>query len=125
MIGYTTVGTNDVEKARHFYSELFASMGIMKLYDEAGFVAWGYSQKEPMFCLTRPFDGAPAVAGNGTMIALKAKSEDDVVRLHEKALALGGTNEGDPGMRQGGYFCAYFRDLDGNKLNVYFTPAFL
>lgn len=119
MIGYTTVGTNDLDKAKSFYDSLFDSVGVNKLYDSDGFVAWGYSQSEPMFCLTKPFDGKEATVGNGVMIALKVQNEAAVEELHKMALDLGAENEGDPGMRQGGYYCAYFRDLDGNKLNFY------
>ncbi|WP_422396671.1 hypothetical protein [Sphingomonas ginsenosidivorax] len=46
----------------------------------------------------------------------------DVDAIHAKALELGGTDEGAPGIRgddPDGFYGAYFRDLDGNKLTVF------
>lgn len=114
------VGSNDIKKATEFYDSLFALLGVKKLYDAGTFVAWGIDQKNPMFCVSKPYDGNEATVGNGVMIAIPAKSQEEVSMLHAKALELGAKNEGDPGDRQGGYYCAYFRDLDGNKLNFYY-----
>lgn len=72
MIGYTTVGTNNIQQATAFYEALFSLLGVNKLYDAGVFVAWGQNQEQPMFCLTQPYDGKPATVGNGTMIALRA-----------------------------------------------------
>ena len=69
--------------------------------------------------LTRPFDGNAASVGNGVMVALQARDEDQVKRLYEIALANGGTDEGAPGDRGGGFYAGYFRDPDGNKLNAF------
>jgi predicted lactoylglutathione lyase len=69
--------------------------------------------------LTIPFDGQPATVGNGVMVALEAKDRAQVDRIHALALSLGGTDEGAPGERFPGFYAGYFRDLDGNKLNVY------
>lgn len=120
MIGYTMLGSNDLEKASAFYDVIFDLLGEKKLYTSETFIAWGQSQAQPMFCITKPFDGNKACVGNGVMIALRAESKDKVDLIHKKALLVGAENEGDPGIRQGGYYCAYFRDLDGNKLNIYF-----
>jgi len=119
MIGYTMVGSNDLEKSTLFYDVLFALLGVNKLHGTDNFIAWGENQQNPMFCITKPFDGKEATVGNGTMIAIKANSQDEVCSVHKKALELGAHNEGEPGLRLGGYYCAYFRDLDGNKLNIY------
>ena len=78
----------------------------------------------PFFCITKPLDGKAATVGNGSMIALGAASAAAVDRLHALALSLGGTDEGEPRARSNGplsYYAAYFRDLDGNKLN-FFCP---
>ena len=68
----------------------------------------------------KPFDGKPATVGNGVMVALQAASKEQVGAVHKKALELGGKDEGAPGPRGAGFYAAYFRDLDGNKLNAFF-----
>ena len=77
------------------------------------------SPKSPALSVTVPFDGKPATVGNGVMVALVMDSTDKVDALHAKALELGGTDEGAPGPRGDGFYAAYFRDLDGNKLNAF------
>jgi catechol 2,3-dioxygenase-like lactoylglutathione lyase family enzyme len=119
MIGYTTLGTNDLPRAAAFYDELFAVIGAKRLMEFERGYAWGVSMDKPGFGVLRPFDGQPASVGNGVMVALAVESQDQVNALHAKALALGGKDEGAPGQRGGGFYAAYFRDLDGNKLNAF------
>lgn len=121
MIGYTTLGTNDLPRAAAFYDELFAVIGIKRMMDFGRGYAWGMSMDKPGFGVMLPFDGQPATVGNGVMIALVVDSRDKVDALHAKALALGGKDEGAPGLRGEGFYAAYFRDLDGNKLNAFCT----
>lgn len=123
LIGYTTLGTNDLERGKVFYDELLATIGIMQLWAHGNMVAWGNSRSDPAFCLTKPFDGKIASAGNGGMIALRVQDRESVDRVHALAIELGGVDEGKPGPRgDHGFYGAYFRDLDGNKLNAY-VPA--
>ncbi len=122
MIGYTMVGSNDIARASAFYDALFEQAGIGQLFKTDRFVAWGNEPGAPMFCVCVPYDGEAATAGNGTMIAIKLADQQTVNALHAKALALGGSNEGDPGLRMETFYCSYIRDLDGNKLNL-FVPA--
>ena len=119
MIGYITLGTNDMDRAVAFYDELFASLGIGRFMESDTFVAWAPAPDKPGFSVTRPYDGQPATVGNGTMIALVVDSTDKVDALYAKALELGATDEGPAGPREGGFYAGYFRDLDGNKLNVF------
>ncbi len=119
MIGYVTLGTNDLEKAAGFYDELLQLIGASRFMQEESFVAWSTSPTTPGISVTRPFDGQPATVGNGGMVALIVKSPEQVDALHTKALELGGTDEGAPGPRGGGFYAGYFRDLDGNKLNAF------
>lgn len=117
MIGYTTVGTNDLARARSFYDALFASIGGKRVFDSDRGTGWGVAMDKPMFAAMLPFDGKAATVGNGTMIALVFKTPDQVKALYDQALALGGSDEGAPGPRgTSGFYGAYFRDLDGNKL---------
>ncbi len=119
MIGYTTLGSNDVQTSATFYDQLFSEMGITRLWDTPAFVAWRKDEDEPFFAITTPHNKEAATVGNGVMIAIKTDNQQIVDAIHKKALSLGGDNEGDPGLRQAGYYCAYVRDLDGNKLNFY------
>lgn len=123
MIGYTTVGTNDLEKAVAFYDELLALVGASRFMEEGSFVAWAVAPDKPAFSVTKPADGNAASVGNGVMIALSADSTDLVDTVYAKALELGGSDEGPPGNRGDGFYAAYFRDLDGNKLNIFYTGA--
>ena len=119
MIGYVTLGTNDLEQAAGFYDDLLEVIGASRFMQEESFVAWSTSPTTPGISVTRPFDGKPATVGNGGMVALIVKSPEEVNALHAKALELGGTDEGAPGPRGGGFYAGYFRDLDGNKLNAF------
>jgi len=119
MIGYVTLGTNDREKSSKFYDALGAELGVGRMMEDEQFIAWGKPGGGAGIGLTRPFDGNAASVGNGVMVALEARDEDQVKRLHEIALANGGTDEGAPGERFPGFYAGYFRDPDGNKLNAF------
>ena len=120
MIGYVTLGTSDMDRAKAFYDQLLEPFGAKVLMDMGRFVLWGTSFEEPCLAAATPYDEKPATVGNGTMIALRAPSKEAVDALHAKALELGGKDEGAPGPRGDGFYAGYFRDLDGNKLNAYF-----
>jgi catechol 2,3-dioxygenase-like lactoylglutathione lyase family enzyme len=120
MIGYAMYGTNDLAKATAFYDDLFAAVGIGRLMTfPTGAVAYGAAWDKPMFSIGTPYDGKPATVGNGAMMALVMEQRAQVDALHAKALALGGSDEGAPGVRgeEGpqAFYGAYFRDPDGNK----------
>ena len=125
MIGYVTLGTDHIERARDFYDALFATIGakrLMQLEEDRGFTMYGKDLSRPSVVLIGPHDGQPASCGNGTMVALAMRSKDQVNAFHAKALELGATDEGAPGYRgdpkRGSYF-AYFRDLDGHKFAAF------
>ena len=120
MIGYITLGTNNLENAVAFYDALFAEIDAGRFMQEDTFVAWAVSPDQPAFSVCQPYDGKAATVGNGNMIALTVDSTDKVDAVYAKAMALGGTDEGPPGSRMEGFYAAYFRDLDRNKLNVFF-----
>lgn len=121
MIGYVTLGTNDLARAATFYDAIAAELGTKRMMEFEGFIAWGSLEGEAAgIGLTIPFDGNPATVGNGVMVALQAKDKDQVHRLYDIALANGGTCEGPPGPRgDEGFYAGYFRDPDGNKLNAF------
>jgi catechol 2,3-dioxygenase-like lactoylglutathione lyase family enzyme len=122
MIGYVTLGTNELDRAVAFYDELFAAIGAKRVMEEPGhFVAWSVAPNQPALSVTKPFDGKAATHGNGTMIALMVDSREKVHEVYDRALELGGQDEGPAGPRMEGFYAGYFRDLDGNKLNVFTT----
>jgi predicted lactoylglutathione lyase len=119
MIGYVTVGTNDLARAAKFYDALAAEMGTSRMMEFETFIAWGTAGGGAGIAATTPFDGKPASVGNGMMVAFEAKDHDQVQRLYDIALANGGSDEGPPGPRGDGFYAGYFRDPDGNKLNAF------
>ncbi len=123
MIGYVVLGTNDLNRSAAFYDALLAEMGVKRMmsFGDRGY-AWAAAMDRPMLCIMKPFNGHPATVGNGVMAGISADSRDQVDRIYKKALELGGADEGPPGLRSeggDGFYAAYFRDLDGNKLDVF------
>lgn len=96
MIGYVTVGTNDLSRAAQFYDALAAEMGVGRMMEFENFIAWGTPGGGAGIAATRPYDGQPATVGNGVMIALEARDKAHVDRLYTIAIAHGGTCEGPP-----------------------------
>jgi predicted lactoylglutathione lyase len=119
MIGYVTLGTNDIERAAQFYDQLLSELGAKRFMDTETFIAWVASPKGAALSVTKPFDGNPASVGNGVMVALRMDSNEKVDALYRKAIELGAKDEGAPGPRGAGFYAGYFRDLDGNKLNAF------
>ncbi len=119
MLGYVTIGTNDLERGAVFYDALAAAMGTGRMMGDENFIAWGTPGTGAGIGLTKPFDGEPMSVGNGVMLALEAKDRAEVDKLYKIALEQGGTCEGPPGDRGNGFYAGYFRDLDGNKLNAF------
>jgi predicted lactoylglutathione lyase len=120
VIGYVTLGTNDMERAARFYDQLLGELGAKRFMDTDRFIAWMASPNGPALSLAVPFDEKAATVGNGVMVALAMDSREKVDALYAKAMELGAADEGAPGPRGDGFYAGYFRDLDGNKLNAYF-----
>jgi catechol 2,3-dioxygenase-like lactoylglutathione lyase family enzyme len=119
MIGYVTLGTNNLPRAAAFYDALLGEIGAKRMMEGEGFVAWSVRPDLPGLGVTVPYDKKAASVGNGVMVALVVDSKEKVDALHRKALSLGATDEGAPGARSPEFYAGYFRDLDGNKLNFF------
>jgi predicted lactoylglutathione lyase len=119
MLGYVTLGTNDLTRAAKFYDAIAAELGVGRMMENEQFIAWGQPGGSAGIGLTKPFDGKPATVGNGVMAALTAKDRAQVDRIYNLAMSLGARDEGAPGERAPGFYAAYFRDPDGNKLNAF------
>jgi predicted lactoylglutathione lyase len=119
MIGYVTLGTNDLPRAAKFYDALLGEIGAKRMMEDAQFIIWSVRPTRPSLMLTKPFDGNAATVGNGVMVALQVDSTAKLDSLHRTALRLGAADEGAPGPRGEGFYAGYFRDPDGNKLNCF------
>jgi catechol 2,3-dioxygenase-like lactoylglutathione lyase family enzyme len=119
MIGYTMVGVRDIRKSAIFYDKVLGTMGATRKMDYEKFVLWNAGADQPSFSICIPFDKNPATIGNGSMTAFPVASPQDVHKVYDCAIKNGATDEGAPGLRDGGYYIGYFRDLDGNKLAAY------
>jgi len=119
MIGYVTLGTNDLERGAAFYDKLAAALGVSRMMENENFIAWGTPGGAAGIGLTKPFDGNPATVGNGVMVALECKDRAQVDEIYNLAISLGATCEGPAGERWPGFYAGYFRDPDGNKLNAF------
>jgi predicted lactoylglutathione lyase len=125
MLGYVTLGTNDLPRAAKFYDAIAGEMGVGRMMDFDTFIAWGSMGGAAGIAATKPFDGEAASVGNGVMVAIEAESREQVQRLYDLALANGGSDEGAPGPRGEAdangmvFYAGYFRDPDGNKLNAF------
>jgi predicted lactoylglutathione lyase len=121
MIGYITIGTNDLKRAGDFYDELLAQIGSKRVMTDERMLGWSASANETMFSVIKPFDEQDSTIGNGVMVAFNVATPDNVKAVYNKALSLGATDEGHPHDRGSsmGFYGGYFRDLDGNKLVAY------
>ena len=119
MIGYVTLGTNNLKRAAEFYDAIAKEMGVGRMMESDTFIAWGAPGGGAGIGLTKPFDGKAASVGNGVMVALEAKDKAQVDRIYNLAMSMGAKDEGKPGPRSDSFYAAYFRDPDGNKLNAF------
>ena len=120
MLGYVTIGTNNIEQARTFYGALLAELGMRELFDNERLYFFGDNPQGPFVVVGGPYDKQAASVGNGMMVALKCVDNAKIDAMHAKALELGATDEGAPGERVPNMFYgAYIRDLDGNKICFY------
>jgi predicted lactoylglutathione lyase len=123
MIGYVTLGTNDLEKAAAFYDVIAKELGVGRMMEWPGAIAWGEPGGAAGIGVMKPFNGEAATVGNGVMVALQAQDSAHVDRIYAAARAMGAACEGPPGLRGDTFYAAYFRDLDGNKLNAFCMTA--
>ena len=120
MIGYITLGTNNLTRAGTFHDALLAELGANRFMENERMIAWGTTPDQPMLCAMIPFDEQEPTVGNGVMVALNADSPEAVQKIYNKAMELGAQDEGEPGPRgDSNFYGAYFRDMDGNKLAAF------
>lgn len=120
MITNIILGTDNLEQAKAFYNPVLKILGasLSRTTDRA--ILWSFGEGKTGLAVSLPYDSNPASFGNGVMVGLEALSKEVVKETYRKAIELGGTCEGEPGERVPGVFAAYFRDLNGNKLGLFF-----
>jgi catechol 2,3-dioxygenase-like lactoylglutathione lyase family enzyme len=116
MIAYTTIGTADIEKAKAFYLAVLEELGATVLMDVGRLAALGTPAGGAMLAVCTPYNEEAPAPGNGNMVSIAPGSKELVDKLYAKAIELGGSDEGAPGQRMEGFYGAYFRDVDGNKI---------
>jgi len=116
MIGYVTLGSNDLQRAAAFYDQLLGVIGAKRTWNTETFVMWSVRPDLPGVAVIKPHDGQPATHGNGSMVALAMGGTDQVDAVYKKAIELGAKDEGPAGARSDSFYAGYFRDPDGNKL---------
>ena len=120
QIGYVMLGTNDLGRAAAFYDALLGELGATRFNESARGISWTFGPGSTSLSLVKPVDRRPATVGNGVMVALGVANRAQVNATYRRALELGATDEGEPGPRgDAGFYAGYFRDRDGNKLNVF------
>ena len=126
MFSHVTAGTADLPRAAAFFNAVLGPLGFVEraVVADGGPPAacWtGPGHPLPRFYVYQPFNAQPATAGNGSMIAFLAPSPKAVDASYAAGLEAGGTDEGAPGLRPqygDGYYGAYLRDPDGNKVHI-------
>jgi predicted lactoylglutathione lyase len=115
MLAYVTVGTNDLPRAAAFFDAVLGELGATRAMEFERMVIWSAGAGQPMIAAIKPYDGNEASVGKGVMVAINAGTREIADRIYNKAISLGATDEGAPGLRGDDFYGAYFRDLDGNK----------
>jgi catechol 2,3-dioxygenase-like lactoylglutathione lyase family enzyme len=118
MIINVCFGTRDLKRGAAFYDAIAGALGLVRYMETEKAVGWRNPALGIGLAITLPYDGNPATVGNGVMASIGVPSRELVDKVHELALANGGSDEGAPGLRPNGFYAAYFRDPDGNKLNA-------
>ena len=116
VIAYTTIGTTDIEKSKAFYLALLRDIDASIVMDTGRLAAIGTPAGGCMLAVCTPYNEEAATPGNGSMVSIAPGSKALVDSLHARALELGGADDGAPGQRMNGFYGAYFRDADGNKV---------
>ena len=116
MLGYTTIGVNDMDRAVAFYDALLPEIGAKQLFGMDRIKFYGTSPDAAMLAICIPYNEEAQAIGNGNMVAISGGGREGVDRLYAKAIELGATDDGPPGERNPAFYGAYVRDLDGNKL---------
>ncbi|WP_249673284.1 VOC family protein [Pseudomonas abieticivorans] len=132
MFSHIQVGARDLPRMVDFYEQVLGELGLERMADDSDSgppgIGWQLpGQDWPQFFVQQPFNGLPATWGNGAQVSFMAPSQAAVEAAWRRALELGGSDEGAPGLRpqyRDDYYSAYCRDPEGNKLCFVHVGAF-
>jgi catechol 2,3-dioxygenase-like lactoylglutathione lyase family enzyme len=119
VIDHVSVAVRDLTVAARFYETVLATLGYTKLIVRPGTA--GFGKKYPEFWLNERQSMSIADPDSGAHICLRASDTRSVDAFHAAALAAGGLSDGAPGRRPEyteGYYAAFVRDPDGNKIEA-------
>jgi len=127
VISYVSVGADDIAAAKRFYDAFLPALGYRVDEGPEGlsYALPGQARRSevlPEFYVKPTFDGKPATAGNGSMVAFELRNQAQVRALHAAAIDAGGSDEGAPGFRAAyspHFYVGYLRDPQGNKLALF------
>jgi len=129
MMSYVFIGSNDVSTSEKFYEAVLFPLGYIKDVENEQLIFSlpdipdRHNGPGAVF-IAKPWNGEPALPGNGTMPGFRAPGRHIVEQIYRAGLLEGGTSEGQPGIRERysrNFYVAYLRDPDGNKLAFFCT----
>jgi catechol 2,3-dioxygenase-like lactoylglutathione lyase family enzyme len=119
MIDHVSVAVRDLQASARFYGAVLGALGFAKLEERPATIAFGKTYSE--FWINLRERTELVAAGSGAHVAFRARSTEMVDAFHAAALAAGGASDGAPALRPQhgeGYYSAYIRDLDGNRIEA-------
>jgi catechol 2,3-dioxygenase-like lactoylglutathione lyase family enzyme len=119
MIDHVSISVSDLDRSTRFYESMLGAIGFTKLEVRPTIV--GFGKKYPEFWLNLRAATMPVAAGSGAHVCLRARTTAEVDAFHAAALAAGGLCDGTPGLRPqhgDGYYAAFIRDPDGNRVEA-------
>ncbi len=126
MFSHIMLGANDLPLMTRFYDAVLTPLGLTQrpFADDGGPPGACWTKpgaRLPEFFIQGPYNRQPATAGNGVMVAFLSPDHKSIDAAHAAGLKHGGTDEGPPGPRPHygtGYYGAYLRDPEGNKIHL-------
>jgi catechol 2,3-dioxygenase-like lactoylglutathione lyase family enzyme len=120
MIDHVSIAVRDLAAATRFYETVLGALGLTKLESRPTTVGFGKSY--PEFWINRRADMAVVAPTSGAHVCFRARTTELIDAFHAAALQAGGASDGAPGLRphdgEGGYYAAFIRDLDGNRIEA-------
>ncbi len=121
MIDHVSVAVSDLDVSARFYERALSPLGLARLVVRPGTV--GFGKAYPEFWINLRGGRAASAPGDGAHVAIRTRTAAAVDAFHAAALAAGGASDGAPGLRPqhgdgAGYYAAFFRDPDGNRIEA-------
>ena len=115
IIDHIGLAVSDHAQSKGFYSKALAPLGVAEVMAMEGWSGFG-KDKKPEFWF-----GVGRGVQQPTHIAFSADNRQQVDKFYEAALAVGGKDNGAPGIREDyhpNYYAAFVFDPDGHNIEV-------